>query len=83
MQAVCRQTEWLDRYCRLIYGLLFLLVRVVFSRTVVFVRCLGGPALAGFPRDRPGNLPSIVHAIASVAAQLWDDGRWTGHEEVH
>ena len=48
----------------------------------MFVRALGRPALAGSPRDGLGNRPPIVSALASVAAQLWDDGRWTEQGKV-
>ena len=46
------------------------------------VRSLDRPALTGSPRDGLGNRPPIISALASVAAQLWDDGRWTGQREA-
>ena len=64
------------------FGSVFLPVCVSSRRTVVSVRSLGRPALAGSPRDGLGNRPPIVSALASVAGQLWDDGRWRGEGEV-
>ena len=64
------------------FGSVFLLVWASSRRTSVSVRALGRPALAGFPRDGLGNRPPIVSALASVAGQLWDDGRWTEQGEV-
>ena len=63
-------------------GWVFLRVWVFSGRTGVLVRCLGRPALAGSPRDGLGNHPPILCAFASVADHLWDDGTWTGQEEV-
>ena len=60
----------------------FLRFWVLLGRAGVFVRCLGRPVLAGFPRDRTGDLPSVVTAITSVAILFWDDGRWTGQREA-
>ena len=64
------------------FGSVFLLVWASFRCTGVFVRALCRPALAGSPRDGLGNRPPIVSALASVAAQLWDDGRWTEQGKV-
>ena len=46
---------------------------VVLGRAGVFVRCLGRPGLAGSPRDRIGHLPTVGHAVTSVAV-LWGRG---------
>ena len=64
------------------FGSVFLLVWASSGRTRVSVRALGRPALAGFPRDGLGYRTPIVFALARVAGQLWDDGRWTGQGEA-